>query len=90
MQELKARVRKENHPDIKKEKDALFTFGTNKKVNQINTKQLKALRGNEKVVKAICLPKGIKNFKPITNNDGNVSSTPFQNELKLKLRAKVM
>ena len=32
----------------------------------------------------------MKNFKPITNNAGNVSNTPFQNELKLKLGAKVM
>ena len=34
--------------------------------------------------------KSIKHFKPKTNNAGNISNTPFQNELKLKLGAKVM
>jgi exonuclease III len=90
VQELRERVRKENHPDIKKEKGALFIFGTNKKVNHMNTRRLKALRGDEKVVKAICLHKSIKNFKPKINNAGNICNTPFQSELKLKLGAKVM
>ena len=45
VQELRERVRKENHPDIKKEKGALFIFGTNKKVNHMNTRRLKTLRG---------------------------------------------
>ena len=31
---LKKRVRSEKHPDIRCEKDALYLFGTNKKVNQ--------------------------------------------------------
>jgi len=64
VQQLKERVRKENHMDIKKERDALFIFGTNKKINQMNTRRLKALRGEEKVVMAICLHKSIKHFKP--------------------------
>ena len=32
IQKLKERVRKKDHEDIKKEKDALFIFGTNEKV----------------------------------------------------------
>ena len=48
-------VRKESHPDIKREKDALYVFGTNKKVNQMNNKRLKALKGEETVISAICL-----------------------------------
>ena len=35
---LKQRVRNADNEDIKREKDALFIFGTNKKVNQMNNK----------------------------------------------------
>ena len=90
IQELKKRVRKENHPDIKKEAGALFTFGTNNKVNQMNNRRLKALRGEETIIPAICLHKTIKKFKPKINPAGNIHSTPFQKELRLKVGAKVM
>ena len=36
------------------------------------------------------LHKTIKNFKPDVNNAGNISNTPFQKELKLKIGSKVM
>ena len=90
IEKLKERVRNENHQDIKKEKDALYIFGTNAKVNQMNNKRLKTLKGDEKVILAICLHKTMKNFSPHTNNAGNISNTPFQKELKLKIGAKVM
>ena len=32
----------------------------------------------------------MRNFKPKVNNAGNISNTPFQKELKLKIGAKVM
>ena len=51
IEKLKERVRGEKHQDIKKEKDALFIFGTNKKVNEMNNKRIKALKGKEKVIK---------------------------------------
>ena len=90
VQDLKERVRKENHKDIKKEIGALFIFGTNKKVNQMNNKRLKALKGEEITIMAICLHKSMRNFNPKVNNAGNISNTPFQKELKLKVGAKVM
>ena len=90
IQELKDRVRKKDHPDIKRENGALFLFGTNKKVNEMNNKRLKALKGKEIIIPAITLHKTIKNFNPPTNNAGNICQTPFQRELKLKIGAKVM
>ena len=64
IEQLKQRVRDLNHEDIKREKDALFIFGTNKKVNQMNNRRLKALNGDEHLIVAICLHKTIKNFNP--------------------------
>ena len=75
---LKERVRNENHPDIRKEADALYIFGTNKNVNQMNGRRLKALKGEERLIKAICIHRTIKNFSPPENNAGNISNTPFQ------------
>ena len=57
---LKDRVRNENHIDIRREKDALYIFGTNMKVNQMNNRRLKALKGEEKVILAICMHRTIK------------------------------
>ena len=88
--ELKKRVRKESHPDIRKEKDALYVFGTNLKVDQMNNKRLKALKGEETKISAICIHKTIKNFRPWVNPNGNIGTTPFQKELRLKIGAKVM
>ena len=90
IQELKKRVRKANHPDIKKEAGALFTFGTNDKVNQMNNRRLKEISGEERVIPAICLHKTIKKFKPVMNSAGNIKGTPLQKELRLKVGAKVM
>ena len=73
-----------------REFDALYIFGTNKKVNQMNNKRLKILKGEERTVIAISLHRTIKNFNPPVNNAGAVSNTPFQQELKIKIGAKVM
>ena len=88
--ELKQRVRNADHEDIKREKDAMFIFGTNKKVNQMNNKRLKALKGEEHLIMAICLHKTIKNFNPPEGKAGEVHKTPFQKELRIKIGAKVM
>ena len=90
IEKLKARVRKENHLDIKRETDALFIFGTNKKVNAMNNKRLKAINGEEHKVEAICLHKTIKNFSPPEGKAGEVLKTPFQKLLTVKVGAKVM
>ena len=60
IQELKNRVREKNHPDIQRESGALFLFGTNKRVNQMNNQRLKALKGKEIIISAITLHKTIK------------------------------
>ena len=41
---LAERVRDEKNLDIKREKDALYIFGTNKKVNQMNERRLNTLK----------------------------------------------
>ena len=87
---LKERVRTEDHIDISNAKDALYIFGTNKNVNKMNKKRLKAINGDEIVIKAICFHRSMKTFNPPVGNAGEVSKTPFQMELKLKLGAKVM
>ena len=90
LEKLKERVRDENHEDIKREIDALYIFGTNMKVNQMNTRRLKALNGEERVIMAICIHRTIKNYNPPEGKAGEVLRTPFQKELKLKIGAKVM
>ena len=86
---LKEKVRHQDHDDIKKEKDALFIFGTNKKVNQVNNQRIKALKGKEHIIPAITIHKTIKNFSPPEGKAGEVLKTPFQKELKLKINAKL-
>ena len=90
VEKLTERVRNINHIDIRREHDALYIFGTNKKVNQMNNMRLKKLKGDEKVVLAICIHRTIKKFNPIESNAGTISNTPFQKELRIKIGAKVM
>ena len=90
IEKLKERVRDEKHLDIRKEKDALFIFGTNQKVNQMNNRRLRALAGEEREIIAICIHRTIKNFNPPEGKAGEVLKTPFQKELKVKVGAKVM
>ena len=56
----------------------------------MNNRRIKALKGEEKVIKAICTHRTIKNFNPPEGKAGEVMKTPFQKELKLKVGAKVM
>ena len=69
-------MRDEKHEDIKREVDALYIFGTNKKVNKENNQRLKALKGEEKVIQAICIHKTIKNFNPPEGKASEVNKTP--------------
>ena len=87
---MKERVRGEKHQDIRREKDALYIYGTNKKVNEMNNRRLKTLKGEERVIAAICIHKTMKNFNPPEGKAGEVMKTPFQKELKVKVGAKVM
>ena len=87
---LEKQVRKEKHWDIVKGIDVLYIYGTNKKVNQMNRHRLKAIKGEERIIRAICLHKTIKKFDPPEGKAGEVNKTPFQKELKIKIGAKVM
>ena len=87
---LRSQVKKEDHKDIKKEKDALYIFGTNSNVNKINNKRLKQMKGEEHIIPAITIHKTIKNFNPPVGKAGEVAKTAFQKELRLKIHAKVM
>ena len=87
---LKERVRNEMDNEILEDKDAFFIYGTNKNVNKMNNRRLKELSGEEIIVKAICLHRTIKQFDPPEGNAGEVNTTPFQKELRLKMGAKVM
>ena len=75
IEKLKERVRKADHNDIKQNQDALFIFGTNSKVNAMNNKRLKALKGEEYTVEAITIHKTIKNFNPPEGKGGEVHKT---------------
>ena len=90
IEKLKEKVRSEDHNAVKKEKDALYIFGTNAKVNKVNKKRLKVLVGKEYIVPAVLIHKTIKKFNPPEVKAGEVGKTGFQKELKLKLNAKVM
>ena len=75
---------------IRKAKDAIFIYGTNRKVNSMNRNRINELPGEKHTIYAVCLHKTIKNFDPQPGPAGEVLKTPFQKVLDLKLGAKVM
>ena len=87
--ELQKRVRKKDHQDLKDEK-ALYLFGKNKPVNEMNEKRLLKMKGALLSIEAICFHSTIKVFKPVIGKDGSINNTPFQSKLKLKIGAKIM
>ena len=90
IEKLKERVRPTKSDDIRREKDALYLFGTNVKVNKINNKRLHKINGEEYQINAICYHKTIKNFNPPEGKGGEVHKTSFQKVLRLRIGAKVM
>ena len=87
---LKERVRTAKSDDIKKEKSALYIFGTNANVNKINKRRLHATCGDEYKIDAICYHKTIKKFYPPEGKGGEVHKTSFQKVLRVKIGAKLM
>ena len=82
---LKERARNKDHGDIRKEKDALYIFGTNAKVNVLNANRL----GDDENLpesKAIVTRSGKPAKKPKLNNDGSIINTPLQYLLKRTLK----
>ena len=87
---MTSKAKKEDHADIKQERNAIYLFGTNKNVNKINNRRLKQVKEEEHMIEAIAIHKTIKNFNPPVGKAGEVLKTPFQKELKVKVGAKVM
>ena len=85
--QLEKRVRVRNHPDLK-EADALYLFGKNKPVNELNKKRISKLDGKELTINAKCFQDCMKDFKPPISKNGDISNTPFQAQLVVKVGAK--
>ena len=86
---LEKRVRPKNHTDLK-DKDAMYLFGKNKPVDEMNEKRLMKIKGEEFIIEAKSFHSTIKNFKPPISKTGTINNTPFQAKLKLKVGAKLM
>jgi hypothetical protein len=86
---LEKRVRPKNHPDLK-DKDAMYLFGKNKPVDEMNEKRLMKIKGEEFIIEAKSFHSTMKNFKPPISKTGTINNTPFQAKLKLKVGAKLM
>ena len=86
---LKERVRPRNHKDLK-DAEALYLFGKNKPVDEMNTKRMLKLKGEEFTISAKCFQDSMKNFKPPISKTGAINNTPFQAKLVLKVGAKIM
>ena len=69
--------------------DAVYIYGRNAPANEKNEAELAKLDGNLEVMKAIHIGKTRK-FIPKISKGGFVNQTPFLNELKLKIGARVM
>ena len=78
------RVRSENHEDIKNHSDDLHIYGTNKKVNARNEKEIEKTTGRMYTIKAANNSRMIRNFKPTVDSAKNVKNTPLQAVLKVK------
>ena len=89
MDMLATRGRPKKHEDLRDE-DALWLFGKNNPVDAVNTTRLLKIKGKEFKMVAKCFHGTIKEFKPPIGKTGTIKETPFQAELKLKIRAKVM
>ena len=87
---MKTRVKKAKGEHIEMAKDAIFLYGTNRKVNSMNRKRLNELHGEKHTIHAVCLHKTIKNYDPKSGPAGEVLKTPFQKVLEIKIGAKVM
>ena len=90
MEMLQTRVRDSNHPDVKREDDALHIYGTNSKVNTRNKKKVNDIKGELFEIKAENRHKMMRSFKPKVDAAGCVLNTPFQAVLQLKRGAQVI
>lgn len=87
---LETRVRSEDHEDIKNHSDDLHIYGTNKKVNARNEKEIEKTTGRMYTIKAANNSRMIRNFKPTVDSAKNVKNTPLQAVLKVKIGIQVI
>ena len=85
---LETRLRPKHHEDLSKAN--LFICCTRKKVAEHNEGYLTSLPGELFELKAINHLAAQKKFKPKIHPEGTIGQTSFMNQLKLKLRAKVI
>ena len=67
---------------------ALWIFGKNKPVDDMNSKRLLKMKSKEFKIKARCFHNTIKEFKPPIGKSGTIKETPFLAELNKKLELK--
>ena len=88
---LETRIRPLGHPDLK---GAMYLSCKNVDVNKLNERGLNEINAELVTVDAINIHPTIKNFQPHVNSKGNIgterNSTPFKQELHLKIGARVM
>ena len=86
---LHSRVRQRNHPDLNDV--SMFITGIREKGHKINSNYISKLKGELIKIPAIHFHPAMKKFKgKIEKKDNTVGDTGFDNELCLKLGAKVM
>ena len=86
---LNKRVRHKIHPDLKDV--ALFVVPTRKTCSNYNKKYINLLEGDEITLKATHFHETQKKFTPfIEKKEGAIGTTSFQDELKLKIGAKII
>ena len=87
---LEERVRPAGHEDL--QGAAVNIICTRRTASNMNKKYLMSLEGEEIVISAVNYKGNQKSFKPPMHKsgDGTIGKTNFMNELKLKLKAKVM
>ena len=85
---LETRVRSMNDPDLPT--DAMYVTCTNAAVKEVNDARLQSLSTEYVVLHAININSAMKKFTPPIGKGGSVHTTPFVNELHLKVNARVM
>lgn len=69
---------------------ALYLYGKNALVNDHNDKELSKIEGSAVVLKAVHVHPNISGWRPPLDDFGTVKDTPFKDELRLKVGARVM
>jgi exonuclease III len=85
---LRTRVRPEGHPELPQ--DALVVTPLNREVNRINEERLSEVKAEEHVIEARCSSRTKGSVKPYVDQSGAIRNTQLQNNLKLKIGARVV